>query len=57
VVELITTDEWVTIKGNFTAGAGPTNLEVISHENDSNGNDYHVGRLVIANPGNPALDI
>lgn len=57
VVELTVKDQWVTLQGQFTALASTAILEVVSHENDSNGNDYHVGRLVVANPGNAALTI
>ncbi|ORM71690.1 hypothetical protein [Pantoea rwandensis] len=57
VVELTVKDQWVTLQGQFTAVASTAKLEVVSHENDSNGNDYHVGRLVIANPGNAALTL
>lgn len=57
ITELINKEEWVTIQGTFRARAGSAVLEVISHENASDGNDFHIGRLVIANPGNQALEI
>lgn len=55
VVELATKEQWVTLQGNFIAAGTSASLDVVSHENDSNGNDYHIGRLVITNPGNAAL--
>ena len=47
VTNLKEKDVWVTLTGKFVAKSDKAELKVISHESDSNGNDYQISQLKI----------